>query len=144
MAMIASHLAIGKRFDRLHVLDAGVVDEHVDLAEQLARVLDHAGDLGGLGHVGGGIGGLDPEALLELHAGLLDLGLVAEAVEHHVHAGLGEGLGDAEADAAGRAGDDGGLAGELARQTWPGLGLIDPLRHDGLRVVCAVEERAGV
>ena len=48
MAMIASHLATGKVSIALDVLDAGVVDEHVDLAEQPARVLDHADDSSGL------------------------------------------------------------------------------------------------
>ena len=42
-------------------------------------------------------------------AGRLDLVAVAEAVEHDVHADLGEAAGDAQADAAGRAGDDGVL-----------------------------------
>ena len=56
--------------------------------------------------------------------GVLDLQLVAqpgdrrglaEAVEHEVGAGRGQGAGDAEPDAAGRARDDGGLAGERPR-----------------------------
>ena len=53
-------------------------------------------------------------AFLEVHARLLDFGLVAEAVEHHVHPGLGKGVRNAEPDAAGRAGDDRGLARKLA------------------------------
>ena len=61
-------------------------------------------------------------------AGLLDLCLVAEAIEHHVHAGLGECLGDAEADAAGRAGDDGGLARQLMGRSGHCC-LVDDLLH---------------
>ncbi len=68
--------------------------------------LDHGGDLGGLGHVGGRIDRLDAELLLDAGALLLDLGLVAEAVDQDVGAVLGEGAGDAEADARGGAGDD--------------------------------------
>src|SRR5262249_36676795 len=46
-------------------------------------------------------------------ARLRDRGGVAEAVEHPVHANIGEDGGDAQSDAAGRAGDDGGEAGKI-------------------------------
>ena len=35
-----------------HVLDAGIVDQHVERAEFLFGGGDHGGDLGRLGHVG--------------------------------------------------------------------------------------------
>ena len=108
IAMICVPFLDREFLDRRDVLDAGIVDEHVDRAERLLGGLDHVGDLGRLGHVGGRIDRLDAEILLDAGALLLDRGLVAEAVDHHVGAVLGEGAGDAEADAGGRAGDDGG------------------------------------
>ena len=112
MARIASHFADRELLDRRHELDAGVVDEDVDLAERLER-LRTCRRSRGLGHVGAVIATLTPcsEPILAAPRDLLGL---AEAVEHDVGAGRGERPGDAEADAAGRAGDQGNLALERA------------------------------
>jgi hypothetical protein len=98
--MMASQLGDGECLDRLYVLDAGIVDEHVDLAERLRRFGNHARDLLRLGHVGRRVGDLDTERLLDLGARALDLGVVAKAVERDRHPRRGEGARDAEPDAA--------------------------------------------
>ena len=91
--------------------DAGVVAEHVDLAEGCdgaALELDHGFEARDVG---------DDADRAWRHAmyrgdgaverGLLDVG------EHDVRAFAGEALGDREPDAAGAAGDDGGLSLEV-------------------------------
>ena len=86
--------AVGRKV--LHgrgVLDAGVVDEDVDPAEFGGRLLDHAGDLVGLGHVRARVGGPHAACIGDVPAQPLDLAGVAEAVEQHVGARLGELLG---------------------------------------------------
>ncbi len=45
-------LGDGERLDGLDVLDAGVVDQHIDLAEGRARGFDHGDHVVGLRHVG--------------------------------------------------------------------------------------------
>ena len=56
------------------------------------------------------IGDLDAEFFLHLGALLLDLVLVAEAVQHDMRASTGKRFRQLLPDAAGGAGDDGGLA----------------------------------
>jgi hypothetical protein len=98
--------------DRRDELDAGVVDQDVHRAERLLGVGDHAGDLGWLGHVGGGVPGLDLEVGLDPGALGLDVLGFAEAVDGDVRPLRGQGPGDGETDPAGGPGDDGGLRGE--------------------------------
>ena len=101
-----------KLLDRRDVLDAGIVHEDVHPA-QLARGLrHHRRDLGGLRHVGRAVVDLHLVLRPELGDELVDLRLVAEAVQHHVRSGGGEGARDAKADAARRAGHQRDFAGE--------------------------------
>ena len=82
------------------VLDAGVVDEDVEVAEFGFGAVDEGGDGGRVEEVGLVVEGADALGLDGLEEAV-DQGLVAEAVEHDVRALGGEGAGDAEADAAG-------------------------------------------
>ena len=92
------------------MLDAGIVDQDVDPAEPVRRLRDQIPDLGRLGHVGRDIGRPHAVLLGEPGAQPLDLGRIAEPVQHDVAALGGERAGDAEPDPAGRTGDHGGLA----------------------------------
>src|SRR3546814_3006876 len=65
-----------------------------------------------LRQVGAIIADADLGRVLDAPTGLLDLGGVAETVQHHVGALGGEGGRHREADAGSRAGDEGGLAFE--------------------------------
>ena len=112
MAMMAFHFSRRKILDRRDELDAGVVDHDVDGSELLGRVPDHRLDLVALRHVGAVVDALDLELALDLGALFLDRLRIAEAVDHHVRAFLGERAGDGEADPAGGAGDDGVMVGE--------------------------------
>ena len=100
--------------DRRHVLDAGIVDQDVDRTQLAHGLGDHGRDLLGPAHVRAAVRHGDAELLLQPVAQAGDGRGVAEAVEHEVGAGGGQRPGDAQADAAGRAGDDGTLAGERA------------------------------
>jgi hypothetical protein len=95
-----------KVLDVGHMLDAGVVDQHVHAAKGLGRKGHHGFDLGRLAHVGAVVG--------RLHAQRFDCGLgahhVAKAVEHDVGALARQAQGHAQADAAGGTGDECGLA----------------------------------
>src|SRR5262249_42538142 len=62
---------------------------------------------------------------------LLDIGPVAEAVKHDMHAGCGECASDAQSDAARRPSNDCGLAGKLMRGTGNGCLFDMSLLHDG-------------
>jgi hypothetical protein len=120
-------------------LNAGVVDQNVDRAELRRGRGYQVGDFLRLGHVGPVVADRDVVARREIGPGGLDLGRVAEAVQHDVHARAGHCFGDAEADAAGRSGDDRVLAlrhGTLipsARGTIPGLALKARLSGPGAR-----------
>ena len=83
------------------MLDAGVVDDDVDLAELAAGVVGHGADGRGAGQVGGRVAHPHAVARFQLVAQAVDGVGLAEAVEQHVGALFGEGAGDAEADAAG-------------------------------------------
>ena len=98
--------------DRRDVLNARIVDQDVDRPGNLRGLADHGGDLGGLGHVGGIVECLDAELGFEAGPDLLDLVLVAEAVDHHVRLLGGERARHGEPDPGGRAGDDGGLSSQ--------------------------------
>ena len=67
-----------------------------------------------LRHVGAVVGDIDIVVVGQRGALRLDLGRIAETVQHDRGAALRQGTGDAEADAAGRAGHDGGAAFERA------------------------------
>src|SRR3546814_2632217 len=94
------------------MLHAGIVDEDVDGAEFVDAFLHQAFDLVRLRQVGAIIADADLVRVLDAPTGLLDLGGVAETVQHHVGALGGEGGRHREADAGSRAGDEGGLAFE--------------------------------
>ena len=98
---------VGKLLDRRDVLDAGVVDDDVDLAELGACQLGHRTNLVRTAHVGARVAHL--HAVLALHFGTRELDLVgiAEAVQQDVGALFGQAAGDAQADPAGRPGNDG-------------------------------------
>jgi hypothetical protein len=94
------------------VLDAGIVAKDVDAAEAPHRIFDEAGDRGRLREVGAAPADLDAELRLDAGARLLDRLRLAEAVQHHVGALLGQRPCDREADAAGGAGNEGHFAFE--------------------------------
>ena len=98
--------------DRRDELDAGVVDENVDGSELRRRVGDHRLGLRALRHVGAVVDALDAELLFDGGARRLDRLGVAEAVDHHVRALLGERAGDRQSDPARGTGDDGVTFGE--------------------------------
>ncbi len=102
-------LVVREILDRGHVLDAGVIDQDVQLAELGLGLGHHVGDLSRLGHVGAMIEHLDAMLLGHLGAGALDGGHLAQAVHDDIDALGGERVGQGVADAAGRAGDDGDL-----------------------------------
>jgi hypothetical protein len=72
------------------MLDAGIVHQDVDRAEPLLGGRDHGGDLGRFRHVGARIERLDAELGGDRRALLLDLGCLAETVDHDVGAVLRE------------------------------------------------------
>ena len=84
---------------------AGVVDEDVDLAEGVDRLLDDLVAGAGLGQVAG-----DGDRLALDLAGRLLGDVAVDVVDRHLRAFGGEQLGRRAADAASRAGDDRGLA----------------------------------
>lgn len=87
------------------MLDPGIVDDDVDLPEPRHGAVDHHVDGRAVRHVGAVIGDIDIVLFGEQYTLGLDLGRIAEAIQHHGGTGLGERPGDAEADAAGRSGD---------------------------------------
>ena len=91
-----------KAFDSGDMLDAGVVDQNIDLAEFGRGEFHHRFDLGRPAHVGAVVG--------DLHAERGDFGFrtfhVAKTVQDDIGALRGQGAGDAQADTAGRAGDE--------------------------------------
>jgi hypothetical protein len=97
-------LGDGELLERRHMLDAGIVDEHVEPAEAVKRHVDHAGDRVGLRHVGTRIGDRNAKIGVDRLLRRFDLLGLAEAVEHDSCACRRERAGDAETDAAGRAG----------------------------------------
>ena len=106
-------LLFRKIFHRGDMLDAGVVDDDVDLAEFGPGGVGHGADGFRLAHAGAGIGDFDAGFPSQGEAQGFRSGLASpEAVEHDIGALGGQGSGDAEADAAGGAGDDGGFSFE--------------------------------
>src|SRR5690242_4242718 len=95
------------------MLDGRIVHQHIDPTEGRARLLDLGGYLVRIRHVGGRVRCSDPELGLESATDLVDVALIAEPVQHHVHPGSGKGAGDAEADTAGRTRDDRRPAGKF-------------------------------
>ncbi len=73
------------------MLDAGIVDDDVDLAEAGDGALDHHVDGVAVRHVGAVIGDVDVVFVGERGALRLDLGRIAEAVEHDGGAALRQG-----------------------------------------------------
>ncbi len=83
------------------MLNAGIVHEHVERAEFFFGCADYVGNFGGLGHVGGRKSRLDAEVLFDACADLLDLRLVAKAIEHDIGPVLRECTGGSEPYARG-------------------------------------------
>ena len=102
-------LVDGEFVHRRHMLNARIVDDDVGGAERRPGGLHQAGDFIRSGHVGAVVADADTALIGETGARRLDVGLVAEAVEHDVVPVRGQRPGNAQPDAAGRSGDDGGL-----------------------------------
>ena len=94
------------------MLNAGIVDQHVERAEFFFGGRDHRRDFRGLGHVGRRIKRLDAEFLFEARALLLDRVLVAETVEHDIGAVGGQRPRGGQPDAGGGTGDQSRFAFE--------------------------------
>jgi len=94
---IASHFSTGNWVERRDILNAGIIDEHVQPAVIGKRGCDHLGDRFGLCHIRGRIAHVHAETSRDLVLDPGDLGRSAEAVQHHRGAGLGERTGDAQA-----------------------------------------------
>ena len=106
-----------ERVRRLADVDAGVVDEDVDAAEFAVDALDHGGDGGLVGDIGGH-GDRLGAALFELGDRGERFGLVASD-DRDRGAGFRQSAGHAEPDAAIAAGDDGHLAAEIEQLSLP-------------------------
>jgi hypothetical protein len=87
-----------KFVDWRHELDAGIVYQDVDAAEHLDCVAHHRLDGVLLREIGAVVAHVDAVIGRELRAELLDLGGVAEPVQHDVGAAAGERRCDAEPD----------------------------------------------
>ena len=104
---------LGDLLERRHLVDAGVVDQDVEMAVSLDGGVDDGLGVGGLGDVAldgdglaaGGGDGLDD---------LVGAGLAGGVVDDDGRAVGGQRLGDGGADALGGAGDDGDFSGKLA------------------------------
>jgi hypothetical protein len=89
--------------------DPGVVDEDVDRAQAALDVVQEGGEAGQVGDVEG-----EPDdRVAELGGGALR-GLAIDVADRHADALGDQRLGDRAPDAPGAAGDDGGLAAQLA------------------------------
>ena len=102
-------LVDGELVHRRHMLNARIVDDDVGGAERRPGGLRQAGDFIRFGHVGAVVADADTALIGETGTRRLDVGFVAEAVEHDVVPVRGQRPGNAQPDAAGRSGDDGGL-----------------------------------
>ena len=110
---------LGRKFlDRRDMLDAGIVDEDVDRAEFLGRLLDQRPAVGALRHVGLDVDDLGRMLLGDRLGDRMVLRRVGEGIDHHIAAVGGKRIGDGKPDARGRAGDDRGLLGH-AHETFP-------------------------
>src|SRR4051812_38728685 len=76
-----------KFLDWRDVLDARVINEHIDAAERLLGKRDHLGDFARLSHVRGRIDSLHPEIILDRGSFLLNVGRHADAIKHDVGPG---------------------------------------------------------
>ena len=103
-----------KILDRRYILNAGIVDEDIDLSETLGCVRDHRLDHLGFRHVGAVVVDIDIVLARQGAGYRLNLAALAEAIEQDRSALAGQLGGDAETDAAGRPGDDGGAPVERA------------------------------
>ncbi len=88
--------------------DTGIVDQHVERAEPVDRLVDNLGGEVGFGNVAGN----DQRAVCVQRFGDLLAVFPAARIDDDIGALLGEAAGDALADAAAGAGDDDGGAGE--------------------------------
>jgi hypothetical protein len=105
-----------KLFERRDMLNAGIVDEHVEPAVLVERGSSHSRDGIRPGHVGRRIADRDSEFGGDLVARFGDLGGDTEAVEHDRGSSLRQRAGNPESDAAGRARDKRNLARERPRR----------------------------
>jgi hypothetical protein len=95
-----------KRLDGREVTDHGVVDQDIDRAQAAYGRFDQGSDLPGLGEIGAMMERPHAVAVLELAALALDLGAVAEAVQHDVAAFGDEACRHRVAQPLRRAGDE--------------------------------------
>ena len=84
MAMIAFPLVNRKLLDWRDVLNAGIIDEHIQATECFLRKRDHLLDLLRLAHVRGRIDSLHAEILLDCRPLFLGIGRRIDAVQHDV------------------------------------------------------------
>jgi hypothetical protein len=102
---------------------AGVVDEDVDLAEPLHRLVRDALDLFGLARVGGDPARVDA-LVLQVRGGFLEVACLARG-QQDLGAGFAQRLGDLQPEAARAAGDQRRLAGQVEQ-------CLDRCAHVGL------------
>ena len=88
------------------MLDPGIVDDDVNMAEPLSGLARHRANRFRLRHVGAVVGNVDVVVFGERRPNCFNFGLVTEAVQHDGGAPLGKGAGNSKADATRRAGHD--------------------------------------
>ena len=85
-----------KGFDRRDMLDPGIVDDDVNMAEPLSGLARHRANRFRLRHVGAVVGNVDVVVFGERRPKCFNFGLVTEAVQHDGGAPLGKGAGNCE------------------------------------------------
>src|ERR1700753_1073243 len=96
----------GEFVDRGDILDAGIVDEHIDRSELAFGIRYHRRNLRRLRHVGWRIEYLYLELAGDSCAFTRDTGCGPETVDHDIHALGCKGSCNAQPDTAGGSGDD--------------------------------------
>ena len=92
------------------MLDAGVVDQHVDTSELAHRMLDQPRGIGWLGQISAAKGHAYAVGRGNLPAQPIDLRGLAKAVDHEICTGSCKRASDPESNAARRTGNDSHLA----------------------------------
>ena len=103
---------VGRIDQRLRLVAAGVVEQHVAAAERLEHVGGQLLHGGAVVHVGDEVLDLDVEAVADFGLGLFQLVFVAGR-DGDVRPAFGQAAGDRLADALAAAGDQGRAAGEV-------------------------------
>jgi hypothetical protein len=113
-----------------HVLNAGIIDEDVHLAEGVGTARHHPLDGVRLAHVGAVEQSVDAVLFGKPGSNALDFRAVAKTVEHDIRAAGRQRPGDPEPDPAGRARDDGRPAHEGALRSGSDRVLSLAHQHD--------------